>query len=69
VAEGPGLRVALLADVDEIGIAETWSEPGHCLPALAGPRPARFLDLHPPSRARGGDELAAVRAGFDQQPG
>ena len=28
VADRPDLRVALLADVDEIGIAEVWSEPG-----------------------------------------
>ena len=28
VADRPGLRVALLADVEEIGIAETWSDPG-----------------------------------------
>jgi mannose-6-phosphate isomerase-like protein (cupin superfamily) len=28
VLDRPGLRVALLADVEEIGIAETWSEPG-----------------------------------------
>jgi len=31
VADRPGLRVALLADVEEIGIAETWSERG-CAP-------------------------------------
>ena len=28
VADRPGLRVALLADVEAIGIAEVWSEPG-----------------------------------------
>lgn len=28
VTDEPGLRVALLADVDEIAVAETWSEPG-----------------------------------------
>ena len=28
VADRPGLRVALLADVEEIGIAERWSDPG-----------------------------------------
>ena len=28
VADRPGLRVALLADVEEIGIAETWSDRG-----------------------------------------
>ena len=28
VAAGPGLRISLLADVDEIAIAEVWSEPG-----------------------------------------
>jgi mannose-6-phosphate isomerase-like protein (cupin superfamily) len=27
-ADGPGGRVALLADVDEIGISEVWSDPG-----------------------------------------
>jgi quercetin dioxygenase-like cupin family protein len=28
VADRPGLRVELLADVEEIGISEAWSEPG-----------------------------------------
>jgi mannose-6-phosphate isomerase-like protein (cupin superfamily) len=28
VADRPGLRVALLADVEEIGISETWCDPG-----------------------------------------
>jgi mannose-6-phosphate isomerase-like protein (cupin superfamily) len=28
VADRPDLRVALLADVEEIGISETWSDPG-----------------------------------------
>jgi mannose-6-phosphate isomerase-like protein (cupin superfamily) len=28
VFDGPGLRVALLADVEEIGISEAWSDPG-----------------------------------------
>jgi quercetin dioxygenase-like cupin family protein len=28
VADRPSLRVALLADIDEIGISENWSEPG-----------------------------------------
>jgi mannose-6-phosphate isomerase-like protein (cupin superfamily) len=32
VADRPGLRVALLADVDEIGIAEVWSQPGGVSP-------------------------------------
>ncbi len=36
VADGPGLRVALLADVEEIGISEAWSEPG-------GPSPPPHL--------------------------
>ncbi len=125
VADRDGLRVALLADVDEIGIAETWSEPGGAAPpphvherhaesfyvlegeltftadgrelragagswvqvppgvphtfAIASGGPARFLDVHTPSRgfgafvrglhaARAEDELAAVRAAFDQIP-
>jgi mannose-6-phosphate isomerase-like protein (cupin superfamily) len=38
VVESEGLRVALLADVDAIGVSETWSEPGG-----ASPRP----HLHP----------------------
>jgi mannose-6-phosphate isomerase-like protein (cupin superfamily) len=32
VADRPGLRVALLADVDEIGIAEVRSDPGRAAP-------------------------------------
>ena len=28
VSERPGLRIALLTDVEEIGISEAWSEPG-----------------------------------------
>ena len=28
VSERPGMRIALLADVDEIGISEAWSDPG-----------------------------------------
>ena len=28
VADGPSLRIALLADVEEIGISESWSDPG-----------------------------------------
>lgn len=125
VSDGPGLRVALLADVEEIGISEAWSDPGslsapphvhrrhvesfyvlegemtltaggrelraeagswvqvppgvpHTF-ALAGNRPVRFLNLHTPScgfgaflrglhEARTDDELAAVRAAFDQVP-
>jgi len=124
VADRPGLRVELLADVDEIGIAETWSDRGSAPPAhvhrrhaesfyvlegellltvggrelpagpgtwaqvpegvphtfaVAGDAPARFLDLHTPSRgfgeftrrlhaARSDDELAEARAAFDQRP-
>ena len=34
VSERPGLRVALLADVEEIGISETWSEPGSPSPPM-----------------------------------
>ncbi len=125
VAERPGLRVALLADVEEIGISELWSDPGGLSPpphlhrrhvesfyvlegemtftvggrelraeagswvqvppgvphtfALTGTRPVRLLDLHTPScgfgtflrglhQASSDDELAAVRAAFDQEP-
>jgi mannose-6-phosphate isomerase-like protein (cupin superfamily) len=32
VAEQPGLRVELLADIAELGISETWSEPGGLSP-------------------------------------
>ncbi|HSL64916.1 MAG TPA: cupin domain-containing protein [Gaiellaceae bacterium] len=123
VADRPGLRVALLADVDEIGISEAWSDPGSPSPpphfharhvesffvlegemtftagggelraeagswvqvppsvvhtfAFTGSGPVRFLNLHTPScgygaflrglhEARTDDELAAVRAAFDQ---
>ncbi len=125
VAERPGLRVELLADIDELGISECVSEPGgpsppqhvhrrHVesfyvlegeltltvgdreLPAVAGtwvqvppdtPHTfaftgdgnVRFLNLHSPScgygaflrglhEARSDEELAAVRAAFDQEP-
>jgi mannose-6-phosphate isomerase-like protein (cupin superfamily) len=33
VSDGPGPRVALLADVEEIGISETWTDPGSPSPA------------------------------------
>jgi quercetin dioxygenase-like cupin family protein len=125
IADRPSLRVALLADVDEIGVSENWSEPGgpptprhrhprHLesfyvlegemtfttdggeqraeagtwvhVPAgvshefeLTGTQLTRFLDLHTPScgygaflgglhEARSDDDLAAVRAAFDQVP-
>jgi mannose-6-phosphate isomerase-like protein (cupin superfamily) len=123
VADRPGLRVELLADLEAIGISETLSEPGGPSPpphlhrrhvesfyvlegeltltaggrelragagswaqvppgvphtfAFTGDEPTRFLDLHSPScgygafvrglhEARDEDELAAVRAAFDQ---
>jgi mannose-6-phosphate isomerase-like protein (cupin superfamily) len=125
VADRPGLRVELLADVEAIGIAEVRSDPGEAAPpahlhsdhtesfyvlegelvfsvadaelsapagtwaqvpagtphtfAVGGDAPARFLDVHTPSRgfgafvralhaARSEDELAAARAAFDQTP-
>jgi quercetin dioxygenase-like cupin family protein len=125
IADRPSLRVALLADVDEIGVSENWSEPGgpptplhrhprHIesfyvlegemtfttdsgeqraeagtwvqVPAgvshkfeFTGTQLTRFLDLHTPScgygaflrglhEARSDDDLAAVRAAFDQVP-
>jgi mannose-6-phosphate isomerase-like protein (cupin superfamily) len=122
LVEVPGLHMALLADVEAIGIAEAWGEPGDppgpphlhsrhleafyvlegelaftCgdreLRARAGawvqvpaglphavsfPEPARFLNLHAPSRGfgaflralhdGGGEERAIARSGFDQQP-
>jgi quercetin dioxygenase-like cupin family protein len=124
VAERPGMRVALLADVEAIGIAEVHGEPGSPSPPphvhrrhvesfyvldgelafTAGGRelrasrgawvqippgvphtfslaegPVSFLNLHTPScgfgafvrglhEARSDDELAAVRAVFDQEP-
>jgi mannose-6-phosphate isomerase-like protein (cupin superfamily) len=124
-ADGPSASVRLLADVDEIAISETVSEPGGAAPpthlhrrhvesfyvlegeltltvegrelrapagswaqapagvahtfAVTGDGPARFLDVHTPScgygdflrglhEARTDDELAAVRAAFDQEP-
>jgi mannose-6-phosphate isomerase-like protein (cupin superfamily) len=125
VAERPRLRVALLADVEEIGISESWSEPGgppappHLHPhhvesfyvlegemtftagdrelraeagawvqvpagvphmfAFTGSQGTRFLNFHTPScgygaflrglhEASSDEELAAVRAAFDQVP-
>ncbi|MGE5689294.1 MAG: cupin domain-containing protein [Pseudomonadota bacterium] len=125
VSDRPGLRVALLADVESIGISEVWSDPDGPSPpahvhrrhvesfyvlqgeltftaggralraeagswvqvppgvphtfAFGGSDPVRFLDLHTPSRgygaflrglheARTDEELAAVRAAFDQVP-
>ena len=125
VVDRPGLHVALLADVEEIGISETKGEPGGLAPpphvhrrhvesyyvlsgeltftaagstlhatagtwvqippgvphtfALAGADEVRFLNIHTPScgygaflrglhEARTDEELAAVRAAFDQEP-
>lgn len=125
VSDRPGLRVELLADVEEIGISEAWSDPGCPSPpphlhsrhaesfyalegemtftagsrelraeagawvqvppgvphtfAFPGNRTVRFLDVHTPScglgtflrglhEARNDDELAAVRAAFDEVP-
>jgi quercetin dioxygenase-like cupin family protein len=125
VAGRPALHIALLADVEEIGISENWGEaggpspPAHLHPrhvesfyvlegeltfrangreiraesgawvqippgvphtfAFTGDAPARFLNLHTPNcgygaflrglhQARSDDELAAVRAAFDQVP-
>jgi quercetin dioxygenase-like cupin family protein len=123
VADRPSLRIALLADVEELGISESWSEPGgpsapphlhrrhvesfyvlegemtftaggrdlyapagswvqvppgvaHMF-AFTGDEPTRFLTLHTPScgfgafvsglhEARTDEDLAAVRAAFDQ---
>ena len=125
LVDRPGLRVALLAAVEEIGISETRCDPGLPSPpphlhrrhvesfyvlageltftagdrevlatagtwvqvppgvphtfAPAGTEEARFLDIHTPScgygaflrglhAARTDEELAAVRAAFDQDP-
>jgi mannose-6-phosphate isomerase-like protein (cupin superfamily) len=125
IADRPSLRVALLADVDEIGSSENWSEPGGPSPpphfherhmesfyvlegemtftaggrelraeagawvqvpagvthmfAFPGSEPTRFLNFHTPScgygaflrglhEARSDDDLASVRAAFDQVP-
>jgi mannose-6-phosphate isomerase-like protein (cupin superfamily) len=125
VADRPGLRVELLADVEEIGISEAVSEPGGPSPpphvhhrhvesfyvlegemtftaggrelsatagtwvqvppgtphtfAFTGADEVRFLNLHTPGcgygaflrglhEARSDEELAAVRAAFDQVP-
>ena len=60
----------------------TWAQVPEGVPhtfAVAGDAPARFLDLHTPSRgfgeftrrlhaARSDDELAEARAAFDQRP-
>jgi mannose-6-phosphate isomerase-like protein (cupin superfamily) len=124
VAERPGLRVELLADLEEIGISETTSEPGGPSPpahlhrhhsesfyvlegeltftvddrelratagtwvqvppdtahtfAFTGDESVRFLNIHTPScgygaflrgvhEARSDEDLAAVRAAFDQE--
>jgi quercetin dioxygenase-like cupin family protein len=124
VAQRP-LRVALLADVEEIGISESWGEAGGPSPpphvhrrhvesfyvlegeltfttngsevragagtwvqippgvphtfAFTGDGPTRFLDVHTPGcgygaflrglhDARTDEELATVRAAFDQEP-
>jgi uncharacterized cupin superfamily protein len=125
IADRPALRMALLVDVDEIGIAEAWAEPGGPSPpphlhqrhmesfyvlegemtftaggrelraeagawvevpagvthmfAFPGSEPTRFLNIHTPScgygaflrglhEARSNDDLAALRAAFDQVP-
>ena len=71
VAERPGLRVALLADVGEIGISETWSDPG-------GPAPPPHLHRHHVESfyvldgemtfAAGGRELRAPEGSWVQVP-
>ena len=125
VADRPGLRVELLADVEEIGISEAVSEPGGPSPpphvhhrhvesfyvlegemtftaggrelsatagtwvqvpagtphtfAFTGADEVRFLNLHTPGCGYGAflrglheaetdEELATVRAAFDQEP-
>jgi quercetin dioxygenase-like cupin family protein len=127
LSDRPGLRVALLCDVDEIAIVDVTSAPGGGAPtpplhvherhvesfyviagelaftaggeeiraaagswvqvppnvphtfAPAGSEPARYVNVHTPSRgfgdftrallaARSEDELAAARAAFDQKP-
>jgi len=125
LVDQPGLRVALLADVEEIGISETLCDPGLPSPpphlhrrhvesfyllageltftagdhevratagtwvqvppgvphtfATAGTEEVRFLDIHTPScdygtflrglhQARTDEDLAAIRAAFDQEP-
>jgi mannose-6-phosphate isomerase-like protein (cupin superfamily) len=125
VADRPGLRAALLADVEEIGVSESWADPDGPSPPLhvhrrhvesfyviagemaftaagrelhatagtwvqvpagvphtfapTGSDEVRFLDIHTPScgygaflrglhEARTDEELAAVRAAFDQEP-
>jgi quercetin dioxygenase-like cupin family protein len=126
-SDRPGLRVALLCDVDEIAIVDVTSVPGGGAPtpplhvherhvesfyvlegelaftaggeelraaagswvqvppnvphsfAPTGSEPARYVNVHTPSRgfgtftralltARTDDELAAARAAFDQKP-
>lgn len=127
LSDRPGLRVALLVDVEEIAIVDVTSAPGGSAPtpplhvherhvesfyviagelaftaggeelvagagawvqvppnvphtfAPAGSEPARYVNVHTPSRgfgqftrallaARNEDELAAARAAFDQLP-
>jgi mannose-6-phosphate isomerase-like protein (cupin superfamily) len=71
VAERPGARVALLADVEEIAISESWSEPG------VPPEPAHVHRRHVESLfvlegevalATGGGEVRAEAGSWAQVP-
>jgi uncharacterized cupin superfamily protein len=62
VAEEPGLRVALLADVEEIAIAETWSEPGR------SPAPQHVHRRHVESFYVLEGELTVTAAGRELHP-
>jgi mannose-6-phosphate isomerase-like protein (cupin superfamily) len=71
VAEGPGLRVTLLADLDALGISEAWSEPGApSPPPHLHPRHAEsfYVLAGEMTFTVGGIELAAKAGSWVQVP-
>jgi quercetin dioxygenase-like cupin family protein len=70
VADRPGLRVVLLTDVDDIGISETWSDPGSPSPSHVHRRHVEsFYVLEGEMTFRAGDgEFRAVAGTWVQLP-
>jgi quercetin dioxygenase-like cupin family protein len=69
-AGAPGMRAALLADVDEIGIAEVWSDPGAPSPAHVHRRHVESFYVLAGELAltAGGRELRAAAGSWVQLP-
>jgi len=69
-AAGPGMRAALLADVEEIGVAEVWSDPGDPSPAHVHRRHVESFHVLEGELAltAGGRELRAAAGSWVQVP-